>query len=324
MNQQEFKEKYLSETELYKTWGNFVTDTIIRELEKKENIAEFLKIKPSPRVKDINSLIAKAFFRGKKYKDPYNDITDKVGTRFVVLLVEDIRKIQNIIEQCDLWQYSRDRDFEKERLENPTFFEYQSVHYIVKNKEEMLVDKVVIPKNTPCEVQIRTLLQHAYAELTHNTTYKPLNQIPPEVHRIIARSMALIEATDELFSKASEIMEKVSCEEKNFISELEKIYSKFHQPEFEEKLNIYIYTALKQLITPDELLNIKKYIDERPYLQDSIERQYSNNILYRQPIILLLYYLIENKQRVFLKEWPLPEKDLESLFTDLGYSMNYQ
>ncbi|MCV5435110.1 (p)ppGpp synthetase, partial [Escherichia coli] len=76
-----------------------------------------LKIEPSYRLKDISSLIEKAFYRSKNYQNPYKEITDKVGVRFVVLLTDDIPIIKEIIENFNLWEYSEDRDFIKEKEE---------------------------------------------------------------------------------------------------------------------------------------------------------------------------------------------------------------
>jgi ppGpp synthetase/RelA/SpoT-type nucleotidyltranferase len=80
-------------------------------------------------------------------------------------------------------------------------FDYQSVHYVVRAAREMTVGQVVIPAGTPCEIQVRTLLQHAYSEVTHDTIYKSKVEASTETKRSIAKSMALIEASDDYFSE---------------------------------------------------------------------------------------------------------------------------
>jgi len=52
---------------------------------------------------------------------------------------------------------------------------------------------------TTCEVQVRTLLQRAYAELSHDTSYKPSVTLEGDVRLQIARAPALVETTDEIF-----------------------------------------------------------------------------------------------------------------------------
>src|SRR3546814_12680755 len=79
---------------MYKAWGGHVTATILADLSKvnlPKSVDEFVQIPPKARVKTDSSLLEKAFYRPEKtYTDPYNQITDKVGTRFVVLLERDI------------------------------------------------------------------------------------------------------------------------------------------------------------------------------------------------------------------------------------------
>lgn len=91
--------RYKKEIPLFQAWGEYVTNTIVQSLiDDGIDISKFLEIDPKPRTKEVESLIAKAFFRNKNYNDPYKDITDKVGTRFVVLEISGIEKIERIIE----------------------------------------------------------------------------------------------------------------------------------------------------------------------------------------------------------------------------------
>ena len=63
-----------------------------------KNLDSFLKLPAKHRLKDDKSLIDKAFYRAdKQYRDPYREIEDKVGARFVVLLIEDIKDICKIL-----------------------------------------------------------------------------------------------------------------------------------------------------------------------------------------------------------------------------------
>src|SRR5690606_22227118 len=97
---------------------------------------------------------------------------------------------------------SKDKDFEAEREAHPLEFVYQSVHYVLKSKPGQAFNGVNLPAGLACEIQVRTLLQHAHSELTHDTLYKPKATAKPAVHRTVAKSMALIEATDEFFDEA--------------------------------------------------------------------------------------------------------------------------
>jgi len=182
MNQRQFKERYARDIPAYKAYGHYVTGQIMEGITAKigrPNLPQVVKIDPVPRVKEIGSLLEKAFYRKKPYTNPYSDITDKIGTRFVVLFLEQVDDICDIIESITAWDASKDRDYEEERKKHPVLFDYQSVHYIVRLKADLEIDGVIVPTGTPCEVQIRTLLQHAYSELTHDTIYKPHSSTDP-------------------------------------------------------------------------------------------------------------------------------------------------
>ena len=56
---------------------------------KYPNIKEMVQMKAVHRCKDIDSLIAKAFYRNKDYNDPLLDITDKVTTLVLDKLYDD-------------------------------------------------------------------------------------------------------------------------------------------------------------------------------------------------------------------------------------------
>lgn len=322
MTQGDFVKQFEKDKPIYKAWGEFVTQKTVELLAFDEKVDSFLKIPPYPRVKEMNSLLEKAYYRNKNYKDPYNCITDKVGTRFVVLLSEHITKIKDIIEGCkEIWSYSLDRDYEEERKQNPSLFEYQSVHYIVRNINEINYQNIIIPRETPCEIQIRTLVQHAYSELTHDTIYKPNKQLSCVAYRKVARSMALIESTDELFSAVNGEIEMLNLEGKEVYKTLYDVYSEFLVPEGVEKLNLLIYDSLKEAISQEDVSKVREFILENPFIKETIRKQYSNDLLYRQPIVLLIYYLIGCKQHLLIQNWPLTLQELQPLFTDLGVAM---
>lgn len=321
MNALTFEERYRNELGIYKMWGDTVTEYIYKKVAESNDPERFFKIEPKARVKSVDSIIAKAFYRGKDYKDLYEEITDKVGTRFVVLLTDHINLVKEIIEKNYEWVYSPDRDYELEKKEKPTVFEYQSVHYVVRCRNDIQMKDAKIPRGIPCEIQIRTLLQHAYAELTHDTIYKPIGNVPQAIHRVVAKSMALIETTDELFVKVNGMIEMEARERKLFIDKLYNYYKAIVCSPYEEKMNLYVLDSLKDLIKLDEADNIMEFIEENSYLKNKIKAMYNSNILYRQPIILLLYYLIDKKQRSFIARWPLPKYYLYPLFSDLGFSM---
>ena len=73
----------------------------------------FIRLPAKPRLKQDGSLITKAFYRDdKNYKNPFDEITDKVGVRFVVLLENEIEVVCKAIESCGEWDWCKDKDHE--------------------------------------------------------------------------------------------------------------------------------------------------------------------------------------------------------------------
>lgn len=318
MSEQELRVSYENQKEFLLAWGEYIKAYIVKKIsEKHESADDLLKIPPCPRVKNTNSFLEKALYRNKRYQDPLNDITDKVGLRFVVLSVDEIRKISEIITEATLWQHSKDRDFEEEREAKPELFTYQSIHYIIRNNNAFDYNGILVPANTPCEIQIRTLLQHAYAELSHDIVYKPTGTVPQGLKRKFARSMALIEATDELFR---EVNKMIADEDEKFTELVSVLKPHSLSFEYNENLNRFIYVAFKSIIEEGRFISdLLQFIRENQYLEARVKSVDASNYLIRkQPIVYLIYFLAR-KQKYQLQElWPLTEEELRPLFNDVG------
>jgi putative GTP pyrophosphokinase len=329
INEAEFRKKYCADIPFYRAWGNIVNKILLGSLSKKlgskKQRDSFLRIPPKPRIKEIDSLVSKAFYRNKKYKNPYEEITDKVGVRYVVLLKEQINIVKKIVEDVDIWSFSKDRDYEKEKKENPLIFDYQSVHYIVRNIDVIQLDNLKIPENTPCEIQIRTLLQHAHCELTHDITYKPVNKASSDVKRSISKSMALIEMADDLFEEVNVTIRNENEKMNGYFTSLKSLYSSIspsNQHEFEEKVNFFILDAYKDKLESYNIKNIEDFVSKSDFIKDVISKKSEIAFLYSQPISLFIFYMIGEERNYFRQLWPLTENDLIQFYTDLGISFD--
>lgn len=315
----EFINRFQLEKKMYQAWGDYVANVIKSEIiQKGINIDEVIKIPVIPRVKNEESIIEKAFFR-KRYKNPYEEITDKVGVRFVVLIEEHIQIIKDIIESLDIWTYSDDVDYKRDVEKNPDLFVYQSVHYIVRNKNNIINNGENIIKGTPCEIQIRTLEQHAYAEISHDTVYKKSGMIDSKIKRMLSRSMALNETTDELFGKVY----KMIAEEKRIYHEFNTLFKKYYTfSEMSEKINKSIYDSIENFVYKYNIKTeeLNDFLEKKKYITQNIKEKETLNILYKQPMIYLLYYLAKNYPEELKEEWFMTEDVLEMIYIDIGYS----
>ena len=330
MTEAELREAYERRRPALQALGAWVTELIVAELEKllgsKSAVEKFLQIPPKPRVKDIDSFLEKALVRKRK-DDPLNEITDQVGVRFVVLLLEDIDRVGKIV-QSDRWIWQKDRDHEQERLKKPDYFAYQSDHYIVRPKEQFEFNGVTIPSQTPCEIQIRTILQHAYAEMAHSSDYKPSIRLPEEdqkrVKRSLAKGSALIETTDDVFKEIKDRLREYSESIDALLVRSSEIYRMVTGEEASPstlmgEIIADTYRDLLKDLTPDQL---SAWADARPWLGDELSKKRYHSVFYRDAVVVLLGWLVMENEMTVPKRWPVDGTYLEDFYTMLGISTN--
>lgn len=320
--EQAFLARWDAEEALYRSWGEYVSHTITAALEPliaPVTVDYFLKTAVQPRTKDGQKLVEKAFYRGKAYEDPYEEITDKVGTRFVVLLGRDIRKVQEALESIGGWTSSKDRDYEEEQSGNPIAFDYAAVHYVIRPNSEVEIDGTTIPAGTPCEVQIKTLLQHAYSELTHDTIYKPQIEATVSMRRNAAKAMALLEATNDYFEKVQDEVNSALASVRTMTADLSALYRSIigiePKPSALEGMLLRAYEEG----AGDFETEVKHLLGRKPFIIEAIKRRVSErNPIFAQPSVLLAYLEIDRAPRRAKQLWPLTPKEHRLLLTDLG------
>jgi ppGpp synthetase/RelA/SpoT-type nucleotidyltranferase len=325
VNEQQILERWEQDKPLYKAWANFIAQEIARRLESAiapMPLNYFLKVPVEPRLKGAAGLIDKALHRNKGYENPYEDITDKVGMRYVVLLTTHIKRLCSIIEnpECEVfWACSKDKDYEEERLAKPLEFSYQSVHYVLRSKSGLSINGLNLPEGIACEVQIRTLLQHAHSELTHDTLYKPKTMAKPSVHRTVAKSMALIEATDDFFEQAMKDLDKASEPQRQLLNYLVSAYRKGTDLEpGQEGSNQLVIDTFMESLPQDVTDQIEAFLTEKSYVFNKIKEQKGLRHFFNQPVVLLAYFLAEKMPAQTREGWPIDSKDLVKVFSDLG------
>jgi ppGpp synthetase/RelA/SpoT-type nucleotidyltranferase len=307
-------------------WAEFVRARI-REIVSTRievELDEFLKICPPPRLKSDRSFLDKALHRGKNYRDPYVDVKDKVGLRFVVLLLTDVELVARAVEEVLDWTATLDRDPDATDAANPMVFGYKSVHYIVEsNRAREDLGSVEVPQGVCCEVQIRTLLQHAHCELTHDTVYKPRMRSTPAVRRTIAKAMALIEVTDDYFIKAIQELNAGSGFAPQLLMELGDIYRRAvgRDPAF-DRVNLLLLDAYAPILGGDLVNRLQAFIGNHDFLRALVAERATRVHLYRQCSVLVLYLLASERPGELKVHWPLDVESLRSVFVDLGMSLD--
>ena len=153
------------------------------------------------RVKEERSLAGKLERKGDSY-NTLEDITDILGCRVICFLADEIDKIGKKVEERFVvdWENSSD----KRAIIKADAFGYLSLHYICSLPfGEKWPDAICGKK---FEIQIRTILQHAWSAIEHDIGYKSDFGVPRDISRQFARLAGLLELADDEFVRARDKM----------------------------------------------------------------------------------------------------------------------
>jgi ppGpp synthetase/RelA/SpoT-type nucleotidyltranferase len=315
-----------------KAWGKFVASEVLQSVIAVDGRLEedLLKVPVKIRLKKEGSIRAKI----AKYEllNPKDEIKDLVGVRFVVLLKSELSLFEAAIEAGSSWNFEKVKDFGAYTAANPELFDYQSIHYILTSLRDFRVKDVDIKQGTSCEVQIRTLLQHAYAELTHDNIYKPIQIVPHQAKRYVARSMALMETTDDLFNQTLSALRIANEPRNNVLKILLDNFSDLlgwsNSPRIDGRINLEIIETYIDQISVDTFeQDIKKFFEDNAWIQEPILEHAAERFLFSQPVVLLLFWLIQTREDFIVKSrWTLMSmlEDLRLIFNLTGNAFGDQ
>jgi len=151
------------------------------------------------------------------YPDPLNDITDLAGIRVITFFPRTLdvvdRTIQSqfeVLEKSDTTQIL----IEEEK------FGYGSIHYLVRLEE----NRIALPeysrfKDFMAEIQVRTILQHAWAEIEHDIQYKSVDIIPVSIHRRFMSLAGMLEIADREFQSIQDEDERLRQQARKSVRE---------------------------------------------------------------------------------------------------------
>lgn len=153
------------------------------------------------RVKDRKSYTKKLANPDYPDYNSFDSAYDLLGVRVITFHSSEIPQLKEALGEQFHVVTEIDKAAETARAGR---FGYASQHLIVHDQH---------PATTPdaphlIEIQLRTVLQHAWAEFEHDIRYKNPDGVSAEVERSFTLAAGLIELADQQFDKIAEIMDE--------------------------------------------------------------------------------------------------------------------
>jgi len=196
---------------LYNRYRHAYEDALNRTYRKARKllIKSDLNFNLKYRVKSFESYFGKIIRLRQEENDPI-EMTDVLGLRIIVPFLEDVDQAADYISQ-------KFKVLEIENKgENNSFreFSYDSIHLLIDVPGKKLENKIPYV-NKVCEIQIRTILQEAWAEVEHELIYKAgFSALNEPVRRKLASLNASLTLSDTIFQEIRDYQKTISASQK--------------------------------------------------------------------------------------------------------------
>lgn len=158
------------------------------------------------RIKSFDALYRKLLTRCQNgpIEKPFEVITDIIGMRIVVPFLEDLESVEKMIKthfQVFETEY-------KSRELSIREFGYDSIHMQIKLPDD-IVSKIKNSENMKIEIQLRTILQDAWAEVEHELIYKTsIDKVEDTIRRKMIAVNATLSLGDTIFQEIRDYQRK--------------------------------------------------------------------------------------------------------------------
>ena len=208
-----------------------IRQLIVNDLkERMEQTLSALDSNPvvSGRIKNFKSYFRK-YLRLLKTGEKTPKITDLLGVRIICPFIEDLSASEELIR-------NNFEIVETERKGHYTFkeFGYESTHILIKIPRSIIEERGD-PGTDIAEIQVRTILQDAWAEVEHEIVYK--TEFSP-FDEPMKRKLAAVNAS---LSLADIIFQEIRSYQRKYTKEIEKRRESFYQ-KIEESTDEFLFT----------------------------------------------------------------------------------
>jgi ppGpp synthetase/RelA/SpoT-type nucleotidyltranferase len=147
---------------------------------------------------------------GKKQYAEIDEVTDVAGLRITTYFARDVDRVAEVI--APRFVVDEKNSVDRRKTIESDRFGYLSLHYIVRPKDGD--DPLARAGYTavPAEIQVRSILQHAWAEIEHDLGYKYPGGIPRHIRRKFSLAAGLLEIADQQFDDIRADIERYESE----------------------------------------------------------------------------------------------------------------
>lgn len=190
---------------------------------KYENLAKEIHFSILQRLKDKGMEITGITYRSKTiesflekierklYNSPLTEVSDLAGVRVVCLYEPDIQQVAQVI-QCEFKVHEMIDKHEDLGMDK---MGYQGLHFIVELGSRYSGPRYDNLSGMKCEIQVRTVLQDAWAIISHHLVYKSEASVPMKLRRNLNNITSLLEVAQGVF-------DNVRDERDNYISKIQE------------------------------------------------------------------------------------------------------
>ncbi|MCF7936558.1 MAG: RelA/SpoT domain-containing protein [Synergistales bacterium] len=193
-NTDAWMDRYIKEHDLYKSFTSRLCN-LVQDLLENLGVEQF---HVESRTKGLDRFSELINDSGVSYDDPFKEITDLSGVRIVLYYAEELERVAQMIEEE--FRVYPEQSVPYEAIHDPDVYGYRSIRYAVSLPEQRReLREWSRYRDLLAEIQVRTILQNAWVNITTTLPYEQLKQSKSMLKRKLSRMSALLEEADEGF-----------------------------------------------------------------------------------------------------------------------------
>jgi ppGpp synthetase/RelA/SpoT-type nucleotidyltranferase len=315
------RRRWLSEEPQYRVFGVLLQERL-QKLIRRLGIPGEVKA----RTKEVDSLIKKLIQQPDK---TYVELGDKLGVRVVVKRLNDVDVVRDeVAREFDCGEFEDKADkLAEDRVG------YLSVHVDISlwSNDHRFCE---FPSNQfRAELQIRTLAQNLWSEMSHDTSYKSGPVLRPKLKRRLHLLAAIIEVADNDYqSVENEFSRLPDYPEHQVLRSLERQYYKLSSRRGDTELSLRVIRLLWPLYgkTPEQLSEhfSQVFAEHKDILTDVLEQAElsaaDRSAFMFQPEVIMIFDQLSSMEYQLRPAWSreFPDAELERIATRFGISFD--